>query len=81
MRSADRIYVLHEGEIVESGNHQELMALRGRYAELFTLQAAAYLDEAPEHHVSSGVSLRRDKAGSRAGAQGAGGNRRWSAPE
>lgn len=43
VRSADRIYVLKEGEIVEEGSHHELMARRGRYAELFELQAAAYL--------------------------------------
>jgi ATP-binding cassette, subfamily B, bacterial len=43
VRSADRIYVLHEGEIIEHGTHDELMALAGRYAELFNLQAAAYL--------------------------------------
>jgi len=45
VRSADRIYVLHEGEIVESGTHNELMALGGRYAELFTMQAKAYFPD------------------------------------
>lgn len=45
VRSADRIYVLHEGEIVEHGTHRELMSLGGRYAELFTLQAKAYFPE------------------------------------
>jgi ATP-binding cassette subfamily B protein len=44
VRSADRIYVLQEGKVVENGSHAELMAANGLYAELFTLQASAYLD-------------------------------------
>ena len=42
VRQADRILFLEHGHLVEQGTHAELMALRGRYAELFTLQAAAY---------------------------------------
>jgi ATP-binding cassette subfamily B protein len=45
VRTANRIYVLHGGRVIESGSHAELMDLGGTYAELFTLQAAAYLGE------------------------------------
>jgi ATP-binding cassette subfamily B protein len=43
VRSADRIYVLDGARMVESGGHDELIARGGRYADLFTLQASAYL--------------------------------------
>jgi ATP-binding cassette subfamily B protein len=42
VRKADRIYVLRDGRIVESGRHEDLMAAEGLYAELFNLQASAY---------------------------------------
>jgi ATP-binding cassette, subfamily B, bacterial len=45
VRQADRILFLEHGRLVEQGTHGELMALGGRYAQLFTLQAAAYTGE------------------------------------
>jgi ATP-binding cassette subfamily B protein len=42
VRYADQIVVLDEGRIVEHGSHEELIALQGRYAHLFNLQARAY---------------------------------------
>jgi ATP-binding cassette subfamily B protein/ATP-binding cassette subfamily C protein len=41
---ADRIAVLREGRLEELGSHRELLDKEGRYAHLFRLQAAGYLD-------------------------------------
>lgn len=35
LRHADRIYLLHQGRIVEQGTHEELLNLAGHYAELY----------------------------------------------
>lgn len=43
VRLADRIAVLHNGEVMELGSHHELVALGGRYSHLFSLQAQGYL--------------------------------------
>ena len=42
VRRADLIVVMDQGEIVERGSHEELVALQGRYAKLFELQARGY---------------------------------------
>ena len=40
---ADEIYMLEKGEIIEHGSHEELMALDGKYAYMFRLQAEKYV--------------------------------------
>lgn len=43
LRMANRIVLIEEGQLTESGTHEELLALKGKYAELFELQAQGYL--------------------------------------
>ncbi|NUT32656.1 MAG: ABC transporter ATP-binding protein [Hamadaea sp.] len=43
VRMADLIVVMENGRLVESGSHDELMANNGLYAELYRLQAKAYV--------------------------------------
>jgi ATP-binding cassette subfamily B protein len=42
VRNADKIYVLDKGKIIESGNHKELMRLKGKYYKAFNIQAKGY---------------------------------------
>jgi ABC-type multidrug transport system fused ATPase/permease subunit len=42
VRMADKIIVMADGEITEQGSHEQLLAVDGRYAHLFSLQAAGY---------------------------------------
>ncbi len=42
VRMADRIVFFENGEIVEQGTHSDLLALGGRYATLFQMQAKGY---------------------------------------
>jgi ATP-binding cassette subfamily B protein len=43
VRSADRIYVMNQGRVAESGTHDHLIALGGLYAHLFELQARPFV--------------------------------------
>lgn len=42
-RDADRIYMFEDGTVIEQGSHAELMAMNGKYAEMWRLQAQNYL--------------------------------------
>lgn len=44
-RLADRILVLKDGQLMESGSHDELIAQNGEYARMYRLQATWYTDE------------------------------------
>lgn len=63
IRSADQILVLHRGEIVERGSHEELMALEGRYYKMYQLQQGGNSGQAePKEPV--GAQLAAKPAGS-----------------
>jgi ATP-binding cassette subfamily B protein len=49
VRMAEKIIVLHEGAVVESGSHEHLLAKGGIYATLFNLQARGYLQTPVTH--------------------------------
>lgn len=44
-RMADRIYMFDRGALIEEGSHDELMQMKGKYAEMFNLQAEKYREK------------------------------------
>ena len=61
IQSADRIIVLDEGRIVETGSHEELLARRGLYSRLYQMQAFASRAESPSDADSESESRLRDE--------------------
>jgi len=45
VRNADRIAVIEDGKMVELGSHEELMALGGKYADMFRVQSRYYAED------------------------------------
>jgi len=55
IRKADKIIVLQDGRIIESGNHHQLLELGGLYAQLYSLNYASF-DDIPEELIKKIVS-------------------------
>jgi len=53
IRGADRIIVLQNGELIETGNHDELMELGGLYSKLYNMNYSSF-DDIPDDLVSQG---------------------------
>ena len=54
IRGADRIIVLQNGEVLETGTHAELVALGGLYARLYALNYASF-DDVPAEGATMGA--------------------------
>ena len=61
IRGADRIIVLQNGEIIETGNHDELIALGGLYARLYSMNYASF-DDIPDDLIAEAVEYSRTAA-------------------
>ena len=44
IKNVDRIYLFDSGSVLESGTHDSLMKLDGKYAEMFNVQAEGYMN-------------------------------------
>ena len=71
VRRADRICVLAAGRITEQGTHDELMALAGQYAQMYTLQASRFTDDLSRPAFPGG-NRRQDTEGDSAAQAGRG---------
>lgn len=53
-RMAQHIFMMKQGAVIEEGSHEELMAMKGEYYEMFNLQAQNYQDSVPEELLTMG---------------------------
>jgi ATP-binding cassette subfamily B protein len=56
IRNADRIIVFQNGELIESGTHDQLLALNGLYARLYSMNYASF-DDLPDNREMDGAPI------------------------
>ena len=52
----DRILVMHEGQLIEDGTHEQLLALRGHYHRMWTMQSGGFLPDQAHSNLESSDS-------------------------
>ncbi len=62
IRSAHQILVLEDGEVVERGSHEQLLAAQGRYFDLYTRQAGLEANRFVNPGETDGDAEEEDKA-------------------
>ncbi|MFF9077332.1 ATP-binding cassette domain-containing protein [Streptomyces sp. NPDC014872] len=68
VKDADAIAVLQDGRITELGDHHQLLARRGTYHRLFTLQSRGYVEERPAPEATTAVTPTTTSTADRGGA-------------
>ena len=56
IRGADRIVVLQNGEITETGSHEELMQQNGLYSRMYSMSYASF-DDIPDELIKEAIAL------------------------
>ena len=55
IRKADQILVMRQGQIIERGTHEELVALNGLYSRLARIQGTTFIEESFERLAESAI--------------------------
>ncbi|XP_060800783.1 ATP-dependent translocase ABCB1 isoform X2 [Amyelois transitella] len=62
IRNVDMIYVFKSGEVIESGNHEELMQLKGHYYDMVMIQGTPEQEQQAGNDLARQTSVKNDKA-------------------
>lgn len=62
VRNADRVFMFEQGELIEQGTHEELMRLKGSYADMYTKQAMNYMAVSNSEELSNSMANLKNRS-------------------